>query len=614
MRHISAYFRKNDLRAAILFSFISLRLLLDSNMSGLVWNEVDVLPLARQFVDPSWIAKDWYLNLDTNYRYLFQIIFGFLSVHLGFLVTSIIGRLVCYALVAWGIVLLGQKLGLNSVYLLLVTVVITYQGSWQGAIAGEWFVGGLEAKAVAYGLILIAIPLMLSRSYILMSLLLGLATSFHVLVGGWALVTTVGWLAFRPQERLLKLGKKIWLLLLIYLAASAFALPAILHQLATASLPGNISPSFIYVFLRLPHHLNPFAWHPLLWLKFGIYFGLWIICIISLQQNAKVQGWNLETSARFELAEFTFIALIPFFAGMAIAFFDVQGEWLQYYPFRFGDIMLPLTTCLLVACNLQSLFSRSSSKMRRFMAQYLGLQKHKLHFLLVALLGCILFTQISLFTQRAIAYQDFPAQQQDVTPQWKLMSDWIHDHTAKEAIIISHPWQLANFTWMTERATIVKLKLFPQTSQSIVEYYERLNDLSAGALANIYFGEAELNQRKTVKAISAGFSHLNTAQVRQLMMKYQANYFLTDESHHLDLPIIHVQTPYILYGNPDALSPKISLAADYPGLPVGKRYHWKVIYNHNELETDGKTNATVLRFNQFTPDSLISLEKLALLI
>lgn len=184
-------------------------------------------------------------------------------VHLGFLPTSIIGRLICYTLVAWGIVLLGQKLGLSLSYLLLATIAVTYQGSLQGAIAGEWFVGGLEAKAVAYGLILLAIALMLQRKYVLMTLLLGLATSFHVLVGGWAFLTTLGWFCLRPRKRLLKLGHKGWLLPIIYLIASAGAIPGSLQQLLTSPPLGNISPAFIYVFLRLPHHLNPFAWHPI---------------------------------------------------------------------------------------------------------------------------------------------------------------------------------------------------------------------------------------------------------------------------------------------------------------------------------------------------------------
>ncbi len=114
---------------------------------------------------------------------------------------------------------------------------------------------------------------------------------------------------------------------------------------------------------------------------------------------------------------------------MAIAFFDHQGQWLQYYPFRFGDMILPLTTCLLVACNLQSKFSA-----RKFRP------------LLIALLIGILFAQVTIFTQRAIASVEFPAEQQDVDPQWKLMSDWINHHTPQDAIIISHPWKLTSFS------------------------------------------------------------------------------------------------------------------------------------------------------------------------
>ncbi len=540
MVRISSNFFKIALQTAIVLIFLCLRLLLDSNMSGLVWNEVDVLPLAKQFADPDWIPNDWYLNLETNYRYLFQVIFGWLIVHLGFLPTSLIGRLICYTLVAWGIVLLGQKLGLSLSYLLLATIAVTYQGYLQGAIAGEWFVGGLEAKAVAYGLILLAIPLMLQRNYVLMTLLLGLATSFHVLVGGWALITTLGWFCLRPRKRLLKLGKQGWLLLIIYLIASAGAIPGSLQQLLSSPPSGEISPAFIYVFLRLPHHLNPFAWHPLLWLRLIIYLVILTLCLVSLKKNADVKGWQTEDQARFELAEFTLISLIPFVAGVAIAFVDHQGTWLQYYPFRFGDMMLPLTTSLLFACYLETKFS---------------LQKSKLRLWLLACLSCMLFVQVAFFTQQATtslsfanAVPTFPSEQQDVDSQWKLMSDWIRDHTAQDAIIISHPWKLANFTWMTERATIVKLKLFPQTKDGIMEYYERLNDLSGGAVAKIYFGDEKLDQRKTVKAISEGFSNLNTAQVQELMTKYQSNYFLTDDSHHLDLPIVHTQAAYILYG------------------------------------------------------------------
>ncbi len=79
----------------------------------------------------------------------------------------------------------------------------------------------------------------------------------------------------------------------------------------------------------------------------------------------------------------------------------------------------------------------------------------------------LIFTQLTIFSQRAIAFQNFPTQQQDVDPQWKSLSNWIRNHTEPDAIVISYPWKLANFTWMTERATVVKLKMFPQTKNQL---------------------------------------------------------------------------------------------------------------------------------------------------
>ena len=535
MVRISSFFSKTALQITVIFVFLSLRLLLDRNMSSSVWNEVDVLPLAKQFVDRDWIANDWYLNLETNYRYLFQIIFGWLIVHWGFLATSIIGRLFCYGLIATGLVLLGHKLGLNLTYLLLATIALTYQGYLQGAIAGEWFVGGLEAKAIAYGLIFVAIPLMLGGNYLGTMLLLGWATSFHVLVGGWTFLTTLGWLCLHPKARIFKQRRNIWLLPGTYLAASCFAIPAAWQQLNTATPAGDISASFIYVFLRLPHHLNPLVWYPLLWLRLAIYLGIWIWCASILKQQADRTGWQSTDYARLELSEFTLISLIPFAIGLAIALVDNEGKWLQYYPFRFGDVMLPLTTYLLTACTLQS---------------KLVLKKHRS--IALVLIGCILFVQITFFGQNAIASQNFPTQQQDVDPQWKLMSDWIKDNTPQDAVFISHPWYLANFTWMTQRATVVKLKMFPQTKEAIAEYYGRLNDLSGGNLAKIYFGDEKLDLVKTVKSISAGFSNLNTSQVTELMDKYQCDYFLSDRQHYLELPIVRTQSSYVLYKKPEA--------------------------------------------------------------
>ncbi|AFZ36686.1 hypothetical protein Sta7437_3178 [Stanieria cyanosphaera PCC 7437] len=538
MLRIAPFFSKILWQIILITAVLSWRLLLELNLSGRGWNEVDVLPLAKQYADPAWIPQDWYLNQAAGYRLLFNNLAGWLIVNFGFLATSIIGRLICYCLVATGLVLIGQKLKLSLPFLILATICCTYLGYGQGAIAGEWFVGGLEAKAFAYGLILIAVAFMLRRRYLVMTLFLGLATSFHVLVGGWAFLTTLGWLCFRPSTRLSKLKEIGFLLLLIYCVTSVFAIPAVAQHLlesestsaSTASI--SFSPSFIYVFLRLAHHLNPLSWDIFSWIKLIIYLLLLRRSMMLLHSQKDQQEMTRVNVIRLELGEFALISLIPFLGGLAIALFDRQGNWLQYYPFRFGDVMLPIIACLLTACTLESYLSKSKKSLKRLVNR---------------ILIVILLIQTAIFIYQAVSLQQFPTVQQDVNPQWKAMSNWIREHTPKDAVIVSHPIELVNFSWLTERGTIAKVKLFPQTDQKILEYYQRIDDLSGSSSLEKYITQNKLNKRELMKFISDGFENLSTDQAKALMNKYQSQYFLTTLKQHLDLEVAYRYDPYILY-------------------------------------------------------------------
>jgi hypothetical protein len=96
------------------------------NMAG---NEVDRLTVARQYVDPPWIPRDWYLNQPIGYEALFANIFGRLVQVWGFLVTSLVGRFFCYLLIASALVLLCRRLAIGLPLLLLVVAVFLKEHS-----------------------------------------------------------------------------------------------------------------------------------------------------------------------------------------------------------------------------------------------------------------------------------------------------------------------------------------------------------------------------------------------------------------------------------------------------------------------------------------------------
>ena len=519
----------------ILTVFISFKFLLSDNMGQV--NELDLLPSAKQYASPSWIPEDWYLNQPPGYRFLFQIIFGSMAVNWGFLATSILGRLICYILIASGLVLIARKLGLSFLSLLFAVGLFIYVSPHQGVVAYEWLIGALEPKSIAYGLILIAISFILYHRYLGMMLLLGLATSFHVLVGGWTFLAVTGWFIFKQRNDFPRLSYCSWLLLM-YLVGSVFAIKPVLNQLFDSVPQGDLLPSQIYVFMRSPHHLSPLSWHFDWWIKPLVYLLVLFISIKLLQGQKYSQQGREQYQSRMELAVFTIFTLIPFILGLAIAPFDTEAKLLQYYPFRLGDIMLPLNTCLLFTCALQQSF------------QERGKRLFALSCILLLSLACTL--QFGEFQENLQTLFQFPSAEMRVNSQLKELYAWIRKNTSTNAVIISPPVDLINFTWLAERPTIAKYKLIPHNKSRIFAWYERLSDLSGDVNPWPSKDNRKANKNEIKQALTNGYNSLTTAQVEGLMIKYQAEYFLSHPKHLLDLPVAYSNSDYILYGKPSS--------------------------------------------------------------
>ncbi|NJK37177.1 MAG: hypothetical protein HC920_05045, partial [Oscillatoriales cyanobacterium SM2_3_0] len=576
------------LEVLVIFTLICLSHLLQQNLGQ---NEVDVLPLARRFADPAWVPTDWYLNQPPGYRLLFQTIFGHLIVRWGFLATSILGRAFCYGLVATGLTLIGRRLGLKLPWLLFTITLLVFLEDYRqlcvallsrlgikyplhdvaivvailaffylifhqripinpklpfvmfglslllagnnrsgSIVANEWMIGGLETKAIAYGLILIAIGFMLSYRYGEMALCLGIATSFHILAGLYGCLTAI--ILLLAQGKLgLSHSKQFLRILGIYLAGSVFAIQPGLDQLLTANPAEEISPSYVYVFLRLPHHLNPFSWPSYWWINLSIYFAVLIASILMLRFNSirvespiEIQYTAQHYESQLTLFQFTLISLIPFFMGLLISPFDSEGKFLQYYPFRFGDVMLPLGTYLLFACNLQTCLIRQSYGLSLIFPLFL--------------VGIASSVWIPDFYDSALGLRQFPNYQQNVTPEGKEICLWIKRNSPEESLVITSPADQDYFTGLAERATVAKFKLFPQTKSGIVAWYQRLQDLSGDP--NFWAFTSPYDQVNVfvdvIPQLQKAYQQLTTDEAIALMNQYQARYFLAPAEQKLNLP------------------------------------------------------------------------------
>ncbi|BAY79083.1 hypothetical protein NIES25_55650 (plasmid) [Nostoc linckia NIES-25] len=491
-------------------------------------NDIDALPLARQYADPSWVPRDWSVNQPPVYRVLFQTLFGSLIASWGFLASSLIGRFFCYALIAWGLVLIGRKLGLN-LPLQLLAAAMFLKGN-QGVAAGERIVGVLETKIFAYAMVMLAIAFMLRKRYRLMAFLLGLATSFHILVGGYTTLFATVWVILK--RKIYFPSMREWgIIIPLYLITSVFGLKAAIEQLSSPTPASSIPISYIYVFLRMPHHLNPLSWRANWWIVPTFYLVMLVSSAAVLWFNRPTQALPEqleEYQARIGLFEFTLISLVPYVLGLVIAPFDSQGSLLQYYLFRVGDVMLHLNACLLFACALERIFTTRKQ------------QK-------VLLLLCTIVVSISVvkgfhtFEKEFQSTLNFPDESQEVDPQWKDMVGWVRKNTPKNDLFISPPVEFANFIWLTERPTIAKYKLMAQTKAGTLEWFSRMRDLSGN------FNGLDPLTNFSEKLLTQGYNNLTTEQAKALMDKYDASYFVTRIQHQLDLPIAYRNKSYVLY-------------------------------------------------------------------
>lgn len=610
----SIHWREVLLCTVAVFMTLALFQLFSQNMGG---NEVDVLPLARQFADPAWLPNDWYLNQPPGYRLLFQLLAGNLASRIGFLWTSIMGRATCLLMFSVGLGLIAEKLKLKPIFLIFALLIYTSLHLYRGAVpsvgvyypgfiearigqanteilfwvffeasaclfavtllikkqilpwtlclllwsalmladnrpysivANEWFTGGLEAKSVAYGIVFMGIALAFRRKYYLASLLFGLATSFHVLAGGYAAITFFLFVLLRARSFLADIRTAVSLLGL-YILGSVFAIPAVVKQLLSSSVSSSsgedFSASSIYVFTRLPHHLNPAAW-PSHW-PFNLFIYLFVL-IASVKFIDTIQFRNsplfssgkspesnaFSTDSVFDLFYFTLLSLIPFAIGISLAPFDKSGSILQYYLFRFGDAMLPLSTAMLFSLGIQCTLGQSATSVRK-----------SLYFLVILFISISLMLGFDALKKDLRTLSDFPK----LSPELSQLYGWVKTDTSKEDIFIFPPAGFENFSWICERNLIVNFKLLPQSKQGIFEWSQRITDLMGGS--------TEWQNNVSAKS-SDTFSHfsnlsklayrkLDTEYVEGLLKKYEAQYFVSDPEHPILLPAVFKNDAYIVY-------------------------------------------------------------------
>ncbi len=481
-------------------------------------NEPHYLSKAKHYWNPAWCRNDFFCNAADAHQ-VFYWTFGWLTRYLSLPTVAWCGRVLTWTLMAAGWYRLSTALAAGPLYSVLSAALFVALND-HCQMAGEWVVGGIEAKGFAYAFLFFGLAAMVRGQWTKTWLLLGAATAFHVLVGGWSIVAAgLVWLmsgAERPP--LAQTG-------LALIAALLLSLPGLLPALwLTWHAPPETvaAANHIYVFQRLDHHLLFTSFPSLAIGCFGLLGLLWgALCYVGPQGPAPRR-----------LRWFVTGSLVIAAVGIAISLGLRQHEalaakLLRFYWFRLSDAVLPAGTALAAVSFI-------AATRRLVPAWGAG-------WLLLAIaaagahLGDVLQTRLTYPSPRADWTLDDPV-------AWWEICDWVSWNTPADAVFMT-PRMAATFRWYTNRAEVCNRKDVPQDAAGLVGWWQRMEDLYRRPAE----GDNPAEWRNSLATLGA-------AKLAELGDKYGADYVLT--SAYPPLPLKKISPPnesYAVYRLPKRL-------------------------------------------------------------
>jgi len=417
-------------------------------------NEAHYLTKARHFWDPQWIAGDQFLD-SADSHVVFYATFGWLTKVASLEQAAWCGRIAIWLLMACGWTRLSRNFAPGAGWAAL-TAAAALSLNEHLRMSGEWFVGGCEAKGVAYACVFWGLADLTAGRWNRAFIALGLGSAFHVLVGGWSVAAALGVLLAdrraRPAFSHFFPG-----LCLGGLIALAGVVPGL--ALSRGADPAAIAvANQTYVFERLAHHLWARAFVPAFVVRQLLLWGLWAtICLIVHADGP-----------RLRLRWFALASIVISGIGFAISFASPQptalaASLLKFYWFRLSDVAVTVSFVLELATLAAALPVRSV------------LRNVVILFMLAA--GTYHFATV---WQERRADAGLPRGEEvldmPTLERWEDVCAWIARETPRDALVLS-PRAYTTFKWRAERAEFVTWKDIPQDANSLVEWRTRLNDL-----------------------------------------------------------------------------------------------------------------------------------------
>ena len=299
-------------------------------------NEAHYVCKAIHLWNPDWVQNDPFLQSKDSH-WTFYLTFGWLTFFCTPTAMAWIGRIVAWSLLAWSwqrlsYALLPVRWAAIPTALALAYYIETFN------MAGEWLIGGIEGKSLAYPFVFFALEAILRNRWNRAGVFLGIASAFHILVGGWTTLIAGG--IFFVERKSHAQPKDCgsanfpWIGMIVggLLALCGLIPVLMLNSGASAEV---VSKAYqIYVFDRLPHHLVPYKIKESFLLRFALLTAIWIL--LCRHGGKRQRTFNAFVWGTLGLSA---IGMILAYSISDKAF---SAALLRFYWFRLADLAVPM--------------------------------------------------------------------------------------------------------------------------------------------------------------------------------------------------------------------------------------------------------------------------------
>jgi hypothetical protein len=508
-------------------------------------NEPYYLGKAIHYWNPDRLRGDFFMETPDVHK-VFDFGFGWFSLWLPPVPLAWTGRILTWLLLAWAWRRLSWAVAPRAWCSVLTAALFGWLME-NCQMAGEWVIGGVEAKGFAYVLVFLGLEAIVRNRWNRGLLWLGGASAVHVLVGGWAAVAAgIAWLWLHVKPRAVVADdgattgrgfmdvprlRSLWPGLV---GGLLLALPGIIPSLTLdwgTSDETVIQAHEIYVFQRLPHHLILTEIRPWFILRLGLLWGFWLL--LGRWERRRGRQENL-----CRLRAFVTGAVVITLSGAAINGLihvdrGLAAELLRFYWFRLTDVALPLGVAL------ESVWLLVAASARPAGGTALRLSHPTSYYCCWA--GWLLAIgvaghQVGGHALERIAAGAPRSDKMAGSADWRAACEWVaRSGKIPPGACFLVPRGAQTFSWYSGHGDVVTWKDVPQDAKGLVAWWRRMEDIYGNGLpppARWY----------------GSLSDLGASRLGQLGAKYHAGYAITERSEPpLGLEVVYENQTYIIY-------------------------------------------------------------------